>query len=147
MKTKQEKIETDNILLFPPQTAPDEGTPDADCWLKRLGVGSIFTTQRKNQAQEFGVYIIAVNSITPKKQMYGLVNVMSEEPWPHQGLINPIRFCNFYEQVEIIRTREEYLVEKELNERHRTNQSKGLEDNAGSSGVSQTDEEGEPDSL
>lgn len=138
----QEKEEETNVIEFPVKPQPDEGNPDDPCWLKQQGVGALFTCQRKNQAQEFGVYIVAVNSITPKKQMYGLVNVMSEEPWPHPGLVNPIRFCNLFELVEVIRTREEYLVERELNEqRNRANQSERLEGNETTPIVSETDEE------
>lgn len=142
MSILKENIEQDNVVPFPVKPALDEGDPDSPCWLKQHGVGAIVLIQRKNQGQEFGVHMVAVNSISPEKQMYGLVNPMDGAPWPHPGLINPVRFCNFFECVEVIRTREEYLHEKELNEqRDRTNLEDSMADDARPSGVSEVDEE------
>ncbi len=104
--------ETAKILPFVrPDT--DEGLPDDLCWLKRLGVGVIFLCQRKNSGSDFSVGSFAVASITEEKKIYGLVELQTNKPL----LVNPVRFCNVFEQVEVLRNREEYLAEKELNDK------------------------------
>jgi hypothetical protein len=131
--------ETNEAKILPfvrPET--DEGTPDDLCWLKRLGVGVIFLCQRKNQGADFSVGSFAVASITDEKKIYGLVELQANKPL----LVNPVRFCNVFELVEILRNREEYLAERELNDkRNWPDQSKGLEDVNRLEGVSPEDDE------
>lgn len=131
------------ILPFArPET--DEGTPDDVCWLKRLGVGSVFTCQRKGNGADYEVHPWAVASISEVKQTYGLQNLQTNKP----ELVNPIRFCNVFELVEVLRNREEYLAEKALNDkRNWPDKSARLADDEGLQGVDQTDEVTSPRGL
>ncbi len=135
--------ETAKVLAFArPDT--DEGTPDDLNWLKRLGVGTIFLCQRKNAGADFNVGAFAVASITEEKQIYGLMDLQTNKP----ALVNPIRFCNVFELQEIVRNREEYLAEKELNDkRNWPDKSEGLADDGLPQEVSPTDEERRPHNL
>ena len=122
----------------------DEGTPDDLCWLKRLGVGTIFLCQRKNSGADFNVGSFAIASITEEKQVYGLVELQSNKPI----LVNPIRFCNVFEHVETLRNREEYLAEKELNDkRNWPDQSTRLADDEVPQEVSLEDDESRSHNL
>lgn len=144
MKTNEDKgsFLADNVLPFV-RPNPEEGTPDDLNWLKRLGVGSIFMCQRKNQGADFSIGCFAVQSIS-EKQVYGLVNLQDNQAC----LVNPVRFCNVFEQVEVLRSRQEYLAEKDLNnERDRTNSVLRLENDETTSVGREPDEEGEPGGL
>lgn len=122
---------------------PLEGIPDEDNWLKRLGVGTIFTCQRKNHGSDFAQGLFEITKITPERKSYGVINLLTQEP----ALVNPIRFCNVFELVEVLRSRSEYLAEQELNEqRDRANFPEGLEHNAEFEGGHSQDEAlGSPD--
>ncbi len=139
---KSYEPETAQILKFE-QPEVDDGTPDDLNWLKRQGVGTIFLCQRKNAGADFNVGAFTVVSITEEKSIYGLMDLQTNKP----ALVNPIRFCNVFELVEIVRNREEYLAEKRLNERDRADTVEGLANHERSEGVSQTDDESKSHNL
>lgn len=133
---KSNEPETAKILAFEKPDV-DEGDPTDLNWLRQLGVGCIFLCQRKNAGADFNVGAFAVSSITEEKKIYGLMDLQTNKP----ALVNPIRFCNVFELVEVLRNREEYLAEKELNDkRNWPDKSDRLADDEGSPLVSQEDD-------
>lgn len=93
------------------KTNKDDGMPGDLNWLLQLGVGSVFTCEMKSNGASFIQQTYCVTAISDKYS-YVLMELTSKESIK----VNPIRFCNIFSKVEVLRTREEYLQELKVND-------------------------------
>lgn len=106
IKERMEDLTDDAVVqadsVIPLRVVTGGKGPPSDFWLKNLDIGTVFLARHKNNTQDWSMGEFCIANIVDKAVLL-LVSSQPQQP-PQPLWVDPARFSNKMEMVEIIRT-------------------------------------------